>query len=135
MKKRSLLHTTQKKQLYRINGVQKLMPFYEHGYNKTGGGHPDPNSERQKRLHRAKNGPPGGLPNTKPHPPSKAPGQQVKENSHPSIIGEKICVLDGSNLRPLRDGLGLCSPGVIPQENRPPKPFWETVKRISFHHL
>ena len=77
-----------KKQLYWIKGGRKLMPFYEHGYNKTGGD-PDPNSKRQERLHRAKNGPPDGLPKTKPYPPTKAPGQQVKENFYPSIVGEK----------------------------------------------
>ena len=53
-KKRSLLHHRKKKQLYRIKGEQKLMPFYEHGYNNTGGKNPDPHYERQKRLPRAK---------------------------------------------------------------------------------
>ena len=71
------------------------------------GGNPDPNSKRRKRL----NGPPGRQPKGKPPPPpGKAPGLQVKEIPYPSIISEKIYVLDGSNLRIVRDGLGLCPP-------------------------
>ena len=105
------------------------MPFYEHGYNSPGGEMPDPNSERTRRRNQAKSGPPESQPKTKaPAPPTKAPGLQVKESPLPPIIGEKVCVLDGSNLRILRDGLGLRSPGIIPPEKRSSKPFWDSVK-------
>ena len=74
------------------------MPFYEYGYNSPGGILPDPNSGRSERKNRLENGPPEGQPKTKAPPPGKAPGLQVKENFYPSIIGERVCVLDGSNL-------------------------------------
>ena len=105
------------------------MPFYEHGYNSSGGKLPDPNSSRTERKNRLKGGPPESQPKfNAPRPPTKATGLQVKEFFYPSIIGEKVCVLDGSNLRILRDCLGLCSPGIIPPENRSSKPFWNTIK-------
>ena len=107
------------------------MPFYEHGYNASGGKLPDPNSARTERKNRGKGGPPEGQPKSKAPPPSKAPGHQVKEIFYPSIIGGEICVLGGSNLRILRGGLGLCSPGIIPPENRSSKPFWAIIKKRS----
>ena len=113
-----------KKRYYWINGVRKLMPFYEHGYNSSGGEMHDPNSERTRRKNQVKGGPPEGQPKFKaPNPPPKAPSPQVKEISYPPIIGEKVCVLDGSNLGILRDGLGLCAPGIDPPEDRSPKHF------------
>ena len=37
------------------------------------------------------------------------------------FLDSKICVLDGTNLRQLREGLGLCSPGIILQGKDNPK--------------
>ena len=49
---------------------------------------------------------------------------------YPSTIGEKICVLDGPDLRSLRDGLGLRSPWIIPPEKRQSKPFWNVKRNV-----
>ena len=109
---------------------QRLLPYHAPGYYSDGREKPDPNSTRQKRLNsqKAKNGLPPA------DPPAKAPPKDgmrrihVRETCHPSIIGEKIGVLEGPNLRSLRDGLGLRSPGIIPPEKRQPKPFRKAVR-------
>ena len=59
----------------------------------------------------------------------KGQGQQVKDVSYVTSDSEKIYVLDGANIRNLRDGLGLCSPGIIPRNERASQPFWETIKK------
>ena len=37
----------------------------------------------------------------------------VRGTLYNPFLDSKICVLDGTNLTQLRDGLGLCSPGII----------------------
>ena len=98
-----------------VKGIDKLLPYRKFGYDSNGNKNPDPSSTRQKlkkeALAKAKAGPPP------PHPKGFGEGVQglptVKETFYPSMPDGKIRVLDGSNLRTLRDGLGMCSPGII----------------------
>ena len=115
-----------------VKGVERLLPYHKCGYDSNGGKIHDPNSTMQK-LKRERD----ALAQAKARPPplhQKGFGKgaqglsAVKETFYPSILENKICVLDGSNLRTLRDGLGLCSPGIITPGGRQSKPFWKVAK-------
>ena len=41
-----------------------------------------------------------------------------------------IFVLDGTNLRQLRDGLCLCAPGIVEPAKRQRKTFWEAITKL-----
>ena len=43
----------------------------------------------------------------------EAPPNTVQEFPPNKSLDSKICALEGANLRQLRDGLGLCSAGII----------------------
>ena len=56
--------------------------------------------------------------------PDAAAGPSVIDIIPPRIPDTQIYVIGGTNLRPLRGGLGLCAPCRIDQCFRVPKPFW-----------
>ena len=45
------------------------------------------------------------------------------------FLDSKICVLDGTNLRQLIDGLCLCPPGIILPGQRQSKMFWKAISK------
>ena len=47
-------------------------------------------------------------------------------------IDRGIAVLDGANLRPLRGGMGLRSPGILEPAYRVCNPFWKAVRYSLF---
>ena len=51
----------------------------------------------------------------------------VGETSFPTFLDSKICAIDGTNLRQLRDGLGICSPGIIIPEEWQSETFWKAI--------
>ena len=53
----------------------------------------------------------------------------VRECSSAQYLDNKIFVLDGTNSRKLRDGRGLCSPGIIVQDQRIRQPLRNAVRR------
>ena len=56
--------------------------------------------------------------------------QAVAEFTPTHSIDRKICALGGTNLRQLRDGLGLCPPGIIETAERLRKPFWKVISKL-----
>ena len=46
-------------------------------------------------------------------PTVEAPHLTVQESPQTHSLDSKICALDGTNLTQLRDGLCLCSPGIV----------------------
>ena len=61
---------------------------------------------------------------------AEAPPNTVQEFSTSQSLHSKICVLRGTDLRKLRDGLGLCSPGIIQPEERQRKAFWKEIRKV-----
>ena len=55
--------------------------------------------------------------------------QHVINFSSIQSLENKICVINGTNLRKLRDGLGICSPGIIVPGQRIRKHFGKVVRR------
>ena len=67
---------------------------------------------------------------------AKGKGSRETAESPPVIdfayiqsLDNKICVLDGTNLRQLIDGLGLCWPGITVPAQMIHTPFWKVVRR------
>ena len=60
-------------------------------------------------------------------PTATATTDTVRGPSSNLSLDSEICVLDGKNIRRLRGGLGLCSPGIIKQGG-PRKKFWLTIR-------
>ena len=61
---------------------------------------------------------------------SKRAPNTVQEFASIHSLDSKICVLEGGNLRQLRDGLGLCSPAIIQPEQRQRKTFWKAISKV-----
>ena len=116
--------STVAKAYYLIKGNQKLTPVYQWGYNPDtagGGGNPDQNSAREERIdkEKAKLALQTGDTGKAKHPP-KVTAKAVKEIFYPPNTDGEIYLVDGSNLRILRDGLGLCPPWIILPEKKAP---------------
>ena len=60
------------------------------------------------------------------HETSEAPMVPGFPSTH--SLGREMCVLDGTNLRRLRDGLCRFSPGIILQAKRLRKHFWKIIR-------
>ena len=100
-------------------------------YRSGGGKNPDPTSKRSVLKGKLKRK--GGEKGDKSlRPPDKGTGEKggpdtvgaprVTEFSAIRSLDNEICDLDGTNLRNLRDELGLCAPGVIAPAKRLRKP-------------
>ena len=106
------------------------------GITKKRGENPDPNSKRQ--MGEDKKGAKGGKclkgrgdakgQKGDSQPTSEAPHLTAQEFSKNKSSDSKICVLDGTNLRQLRDGLCLCSPGIVEPGTRQRKTFWKAIR-------
>ena len=117
---------------YIVEGKEVWKPYREFGYNKNGK-NPDPNSKRQKGKGEGKGGdcPKGnGKGNGQKGDNGEAPPNTAQETSTNQSIVSKSCVLGGANLRQLRDGLGLCSPGIIQPGERQRKTFWKAIRKV-----
>ena len=106
-----------------INGEYVKKPFHKHVYRSGEGGGPEPYSKRPKLKEKRKkkeekrdkslrqpgkgNGEKGGGRSTVEAPPT------VPGFSSTHLLDKTFFVLGGTNLRKIRDGLGLCSAGVI----------------------
>ena len=56
------------------------------------------------------------------------PVQEFPPTTH--SIDSKIRVLGGTNFRKLRDGLSLCSPGIVEPAKRQRKPCWKLLSQL-----
>ena len=61
---------------------------------------------------------------------SRHHNQRYKNSPTTHSMDNKICVLDGTNLRQLRDGLSLCSPGIVEPGERLRKAFWKEIGKL-----
>ena len=102
---------------YTIKGEEVYRPYREFGYNEKAGG-PDPNSKRQRAIRKkdkgGKKGDKGpvklGIGKKGDSLDTVAAPPTVQEFSLTHSIDSKIGVLDGTNLRKLRDGQWLFPP-------------------------
>ena len=62
--------------------------------------------------------------------PKNPPPNAVREFYQNQSLDSKICVLDGTNLRHLREGLCLCSPAIIQLGKRQRKTFWKAISKV-----
>ena len=130
-RKEDLLKNPKNTHRYIINGQEVYKPYHKHGYNEKGK-IADPNSARSKaRAEKGTGKGKGGdgldgkcgnggdaIPNT------------LRETFYNPFLDSKICALDGTNLRQLRDGLGLCSPAIVLPEQRQPKTPREAIRKV-----
>ena len=122
---------------YIIEGKEVWRPYYEFGYSRNGK-NPDQNSSRPKNKAKGKGGKgqkgkgkgdgtglKGGNWENSEAPPNAVRGFSPKQS-----LDSKICGLEGTNLRQLRDGLGLCSPAIIQPGKRQRKTFWNAISKV-----
>ena len=132
LKKQKQLQNQKPLSEYIVGRKEVWEPNREFGYN-TNGKNSDPNSNRQKNKGDCEGG-------ECPKGKGKGKGQKggnveasintVRETSLNQSLDSKICVLDGTNLRQLRDGLGLCSPVIIQPGERQCKKFWNEISKV-----
>ena len=120
-RKEELLQNPKNTHKYIINGRESWKPYRKHGYN-VKGKIADPNSARsnaEAAMGKGKGG--DGLKDKTKGLGRTGDADTVRGTFYNPFLDSKICVLDGTNLRHLRGGLGICSPGIILPGKRQPK--------------
>ena len=80
---------------------------------------------KEKGRPKGQKGDPGGR-GEKCHGADATPS--VIDLASPQSLDRKICVLGGSNLRHVGDGLGLCSPGILGRAFGVRNSLWKSIR-------